>query len=121
MFHGLMSTEDICDRRVDTSDGQFVGRIQDVMIDRETGQVVLAILRAYRSRILGRGLYAVPWERLQPAFGLATFIYTGPSDELKSATELTSPPSEAQFHEVHRLPKGMGRLSLDRGTTRPHF
>src|SRR5688572_13710677 len=97
MFHGLMSTADICDRRVDTSDGHYLGRIVDVLVERETGQVRLAIMKPPGGGPLGKGRFAVTWDRLQPTFGFAGFIYVGKPDELRKAGALISPPDAEEL------------------------
>lgn len=121
MFYGLMSAADACDRWVQLANGMYVGRIEDVMLDRSTGQAVAAVLRVPPTAPAAGGLYVVPWEQFYPTFGLAAFVFRGRWDDLVQATYLASPPSAEAMRRIHRLPEGVGQLSRDRATTRPHF
>jgi sporulation protein YlmC with PRC-barrel domain len=75
--------------RVTNVNGEDLGRIEDIMVDIETGRISFAILST--SGFLGRDarLYAVPWEALKFSLHDKTFILNISKETLANAPSFT--------------------------------
>ena len=61
----LLSTEDLEGTRVLGAKGEEIGTIDHLMVDRETGQVVYAVISFGGFLGLGHSHYPVPWRALR--------------------------------------------------------
>ncbi len=61
----LLSTEDLRGTNVFGAAGDRIGAIDHLMLDRETGQVVYAVISFGGFLGLGEGHYPVPWRALR--------------------------------------------------------
>ena len=70
----LLKASHVLKSEVMTPDGQWLGDIEEVVIDAAVGKVAYAVLSA-REKWLGLGeeWFAIPWHTLQQSAGLGTF------------------------------------------------
>ncbi len=75
--------------RVTNVNGEDLGRIEDIMVDIETGRISFAVLST--SGFFGRDahLHAVPWEALKYSIHDKTFILNISKDTLSKAPSFT--------------------------------
>jgi hypothetical protein len=72
--------------RVVTQEGRTLGRIEDVMVDLQSGAIAYALLEAEDA-----GRYAVPWKVLRPASEAACFVIDAPGLEAADGVQRVWP------------------------------
>ena len=60
----MLSSDSICSDRVRNAAGEDLGKIEELMIDVNTGRVAYAVLSFGGFMKLGNKLFAIPWEAL---------------------------------------------------------
>ena len=61
----VLSSSTICSDRVKNSAGEDLGKIEDLMVDLDSGRIAYAVLSFGGFLKMGNKLFAVPWEALQ--------------------------------------------------------
>jgi sporulation protein YlmC with PRC-barrel domain len=61
----VLSSSSICSDRVKNSAGEDLGKIEDLMIDVNSGRIAYAVLSFGGFLKLGNKLFAIPWQALQ--------------------------------------------------------
>jgi len=82
----LISSEKVTDTAVENARGDNLGRIEDIMIDKISGQVAYAVLN-YGSflGLMGGKLFAVPWNMLSYNTQRNAYVVDIPEEQLKNA------------------------------------
>jgi sporulation protein YlmC with PRC-barrel domain len=82
----LLKASHVLKSEVMTPDGQWLGDIEEVVIDTAVGKVAYAVLSA-REKWLGLGekWFAIPWHTLQQSAGLGTFTLDVDKETLQKA------------------------------------
>lgn len=82
----LLKASHVLKSEVMTPDGQWLGDIEEVVIDTTVGKVAYAVLSA-REKWLGLGekWFAIPWHTLQQSAGLGTFTLDVDKETLQKA------------------------------------
>lgn len=81
----LMSAEQIQGARVATRNGEDLGKIDDILIDASTAQVVYAILSHGGLIGIGHKLFAVPWDVLSFSAEHDAYLIDIAEEKLKNA------------------------------------
>jgi sporulation protein YlmC with PRC-barrel domain len=90
---GIFGAKDLLGSQVKNPQGENLGKIEDIVIDTDIGQVAYAVLSFGGFLGLGDKLFAIPWEALslEPAKGLLTsnqaqvFILNVDKEQLSNA------------------------------------
>ncbi len=90
---GIFGTKTLLGSQVKNPQGESLGKIEDIVIDTDIGQVAYAVLSFGGFLGLGDKLFAVPWAALslEPAKGLLTssqaqvFILNVDKEQLRNA------------------------------------
>jgi sporulation protein YlmC with PRC-barrel domain len=61
----VLSSSSICSDHVKNSAGEDLGKIEDLMIDVNTGRIAYAVLSFGGFLKVGNKLFAIPWEALR--------------------------------------------------------
>jgi sporulation protein YlmC with PRC-barrel domain len=61
----VLSSSTICSDHVKNSAGEDLGKIEDLMIDLDSGRIAYAVLSFGGFLKMGNKLFAVPWEALK--------------------------------------------------------
>jgi sporulation protein YlmC with PRC-barrel domain len=64
-FPKVLSSSTICSDHVKNSAGEDLGKIEDLMIDLDSGRIAYAVLSFGGFLKMGNKLFAVPWEALK--------------------------------------------------------
>jgi sporulation protein YlmC with PRC-barrel domain len=81
----LISAEKVGGTPVENPQGDSLGHIQDVMIDKVSGRVGYAVLKYGSFLGLGGKLFAVPWDILKYDTARNAYIIDLPKDRLAGA------------------------------------
>jgi sporulation protein YlmC with PRC-barrel domain len=81
----VISTSSLARERVMNENGDDLGKIEDIMVDIETGRIAFAVMAT--GGMLGREarLYAVPWEALKLSLHDKKFILNVSKETLENA------------------------------------
>ena len=85
--HRLIASDRIEGTPVRRSDGEKIGTIQRLMIDKTTGQVAYAVLRFGGFLGMGEKHLPLPWERLRYDRAHGAYQVDVTDDELRHAPE----------------------------------
>jgi hypothetical protein len=90
----LISSEKVEGTSVENPKGDILGHIQDLMIDKISGQVGYAVLKYGSFLGMGGKLFALPWDQLKYNADRAAYIVDLPVEQLRGAPayEETSQP-----------------------------
>lgn len=90
----VLSADAVRGDRVYNPEGEDLGRIEDVMLDLETGSIAYAVLSFGGFLGLGDKHFAIPWQALRLDQERSTVILDVPKDRLKEAPgfERNDPP-----------------------------
>jgi len=82
----LISSEKVTATAVQNARGDSLGHIEDIMIDKISGQVAYAVLN-YGSflGLMGGKLFAVPWDMLKYNTQRSAYVIDVPEERLKNA------------------------------------
>ncbi len=78
----LLSASSITSDRVVNDTGEDLGKIEDLMIDIEAGQISYAVV-AFGG--MSKKLFAIPWSAFQISFHDKKLVLEVPKDEFKNA------------------------------------
>lgn len=81
----LIASDRVEGTAVYNDNGEHVGRIERVMIDKNSGRVAYAIMSFGGFLGLGSELYPVPWPKLNYNSSLSGYQLSVTSDELKNS------------------------------------
>jgi sporulation protein YlmC with PRC-barrel domain len=86
MLHArkTLSCSTILDFKVENSAGENIGKIEEVMIDLQTGHVAYAVLSFGGFMGMGDKFFPIPWSKLTPASKEKTFILNVPKEKLEA-------------------------------------
>ena len=86
----LISTDKVEGTPVVNGQGEDLGHISEIMIDKPTGQVAYAVLK-YGSFVgLGGKLFAIPWDILNFDTGKNAYVIDLPEERLKEGPNADS-------------------------------
>lgn len=80
-----LSSSTITGDKVVNTQGEDLGRIEDVMLDVSTGRVAYAVLSFGGFLGMGDKLFALPWESLQLDTANHRFVLNVPKERLENA------------------------------------
>lgn len=107
MWHHVSGCRGVLDRRIQTAGGEVLGRVEDVVVELGSGDVLYVIVRLHGR--LGHPLYAVPWSFLHAAFNLPAFIIDADASTFASAPALihtNESVAEIRRYVQHHAPAG---------------
>lgn len=81
----LISSEKVDGTSVVNPQGEDLGHISELMIDKISGQVIYAVLKYGSFLGVGGELFAVPWDILKYDTGHEAYVINLPEDRLKAA------------------------------------
>jgi PRC-barrel domain len=81
----LISSKKVEGTSVENPEGESLGSIRDVMIDKISGQVAYAVLKYGSVLGIGGKLFALPWEVLEYDAERGAYIIDLPQDQLRNA------------------------------------
>lgn len=81
----VLSASTLIGNNVRNSDGDSLGEIEEIMLDRSDGRVAYAVLSFGGFLGVGDKLFAVPWQVLEIDTENHEFILDVPKDRLKEA------------------------------------
>jgi sporulation protein YlmC with PRC-barrel domain len=81
----VLSASTMIGDQVHNSQGEHLGKIEELMIDMPTGQVGYAVLSFGGFLGVGDKLFAVPWQALELRPDRHEFVLDVPKDRLKNA------------------------------------
>jgi sporulation protein YlmC with PRC-barrel domain len=61
----VLSSSSICSDHVENADGEKLGKIEDLMMDVNSGRIAYAVLSFGGFLKLGNKLFAIPWQALR--------------------------------------------------------
>jgi sporulation protein YlmC with PRC-barrel domain len=82
----VLSSSSICSDHVRNAAGEDLGKIEDLMIDVNSGRIAYAVLSFGGFLKMGNKLFAVPWEALRLDAANKQFILSVDKDVLERAT-----------------------------------
>jgi len=82
----VLSSSSICSDRVKNDAGDDLGKIEDLMIDVNSGRIAYAVLSFGGFLKMGNKLFAIPWEALELDPVNKQFILNVSKDILENAT-----------------------------------
>ncbi len=90
----LISSDKVGGTSVENTNGDNLGHIRDIMIDKPSGKVGYAVLKYGSFLGMGGKLFALPWDQLKYDKERGAYIVDIPAETLKSAPsfEETSQP-----------------------------
>ena len=81
----LISSEKVQGTSVENPKGDSLGVIDEVMIDKVSGQVAYAVLKYGSFLGMGGKLFALPWDQLKYNTDRGAYIVNIPEDRLRGA------------------------------------
>src|SRR5665213_725084 len=81
----LISSEKVTGTSVENTRGDSLGNIEEIMIDKITGQVGYAVLKYGSFLGMGGKLFALPWDQLKYDTARGAYIVNIPEDRLRGA------------------------------------
>ncbi len=85
MHPHLLSSSTICSDKVTNTAGDDLGRIEDLMIDLNTGRIAFAVLSFGGFLKMGTKLFAIPWEALKVDGIKKVFVLHADKSKLEKA------------------------------------
>jgi sporulation protein YlmC with PRC-barrel domain len=79
----ILSSTSITSDKVVNDAGEDLGKMEDLMIDIDAGQIAYAVVSF--GGLFGNKLFAVPWSAFQISFHDKKFVLNVPKEELKNA------------------------------------
>ena len=86
MHPEVLRTKDITGDRVRNAAGENLGKIEELVVDVNTGRVAYAVLSFGGVLSLGNKLFAIPWEALQVDPKNKEFVLNVDKTRLENAT-----------------------------------
>src|SRR6185437_8728010 len=81
----LISSEKVTGTSVENTKGDNLGQIEEIMIDKISGQVGYAVLKYGSFLGMGGKLFALPWDTLKYDTGRNAYVVGIPEERLKNA------------------------------------
>lgn len=81
----LISSDKVEGTSVENENGDNLGVIRDVMIDKLSGQVAYAVLKYGSFLGMGGKLFALPWDQLKYDTRRGSYVVDIPEDRLRDA------------------------------------
>jgi sporulation protein YlmC with PRC-barrel domain len=81
----VLSATTLIGNEVENGEGELLGKIEEIMIDRHTGDVAYAVLSFGGFMGLGEKLFAVPWQALTLDTDEQVFIFDVTKNRLEDA------------------------------------
>jgi len=85
----LVSTGGIVGITVKNTQGENLGEIQELMIDRQSGRIVYALVTCSGVFGLHQKTLAIPWETLKVGINQTDVVVELPNDQFSSPTQVT--------------------------------
>src|SRR5215471_18690518 len=85
----VLSSSSICSDHVKNSAGDDLGKVEDLMIDLDSGRIAYAVLSFGGFLKMGNKLFAIPWEALKADTVNKQFILNVDKALLENALALT--------------------------------
>jgi sporulation protein YlmC with PRC-barrel domain len=106
----LMRISDIRDTRIRNPEGEDLGDLTDIAIDRETGRIIYAVLSYGGILGFGEKRFAIPWEAVRTHPGERVFVVDVDKRTLESAPGFArdAMPREGDWSLVRTLPPPRG-------------
>jgi hypothetical protein len=82
----VLSCGTICSDRVKNAAGEDLGKIEELMVDLNTGRIAYAVLSFGGFLKMGNKLFAIPWQALQLDAANHQFILNVDKTRLENAT-----------------------------------
>jgi len=86
MHPNVLSSSAICSDHVKNATGESLGKIENLMIDLNSGRIAFAVLSFGGFLNMGNKLFAVPWEALKLDTAKKEFILHVEKSRLEKAT-----------------------------------
>jgi sporulation protein YlmC with PRC-barrel domain len=87
MHPNVLSSSSICSDRVRNAAGENLGKIEDLMIDLNSGRIAFAVLSFGSFLQMNNKLFAVPWEALKIDSVKKEFVLDVDKSRLEKATD----------------------------------
>lgn len=105
--HNLIASDKVEGTPVRRSDGEKIGTIERVMIDKRSGKVAYAVMSFGGFLGLGEGYHTLPWSVLKYNTSLDAYEVNLSEDQLRSAPRRSEEGRDASFdrdweEHVHR-------------------
>ena len=102
----LMRISDIRDTRIRNPEGEDLGDLTDIAIDRESGRIIYAVLSYGGILGFGEKRFAIPWEAVRTHPGERVFVVDVDKRTLESAPGFArdAMPREGDWSLVRTLP-----------------
>jgi len=102
----LMRISDIRDTRIRNPEGEDLGDLTDIAIDRESGRIIYAVLSYGGILGVGEKHFAIPWEAVRTHPGERVFVVDVDKRTLESAPGFArdAMPREGDWSLVRTLP-----------------
>jgi hypothetical protein len=105
--HNLIASDKVEGTPVRRSDGEKIGTIERVMIEKRSGKVAYAVMSFGGFMGLGEGFYTLPWGVLKYNTDLDAYELNMTEDQLRGAPQRTAEGGDASFdreweEHVHR-------------------
>jgi hypothetical protein len=81
----LISSEQVEGTTVENPEGESLGVVRDIMIDKISGQVAYAVLKYGSFLGMGGKLFALPWDQLKFDAQRGSYVVDIPEDRLRNA------------------------------------
>ena len=82
----VLSSSKICGDQVKNAAGENLGKIEDLMIDLNTGRIAFAVLSFGGFLKMGSKFFAIPWEALKLDSAKKGFVLNVEKSRLENAT-----------------------------------
>jgi PRC-barrel domain protein len=105
--HNLIASDKVEGTPVRRPDGEKIGAIARVMIDKRSGKVAYAVMSFGGIMGLGEGYYTLPWGVLKYDTELDAYALNMTDEQLRAAPQRTAEGADASFdreweEHVHR-------------------
>ncbi|WP_198411874.1 PRC-barrel domain-containing protein [Microvirga flavescens] len=105
--HSLIASDKVEGTSVRRSDGEKIGTIERVMIDKHSGKVAYAVMSFGGFMGLGEEYYTLPWSVLKYNVALDAYELNLTDDQLRAAPPRTAQGGDASYdreweEHVHR-------------------
>jgi sporulation protein YlmC with PRC-barrel domain len=82
-YRTVLSASKFIGGNIENPQGEKLGKLEDIMIDYQSGKIAYAILSFGGFLGLGEKLFALPWNKLRPDQSRECFILNASKEKLK--------------------------------------
>lgn len=107
----LIAGDKVSGTKVYSPDGEKIGTIHDVMIDKSTGKVAYAVMSFGGFLGIGERYHPLPWSTLRYETDKHGYLVNVTADQLKAAPHFASDEQpdwgrdyETRVHDYYRMP-----------------